>query len=195
MTHRGAPCIVAAQRLFMDAYVSDEQHFDYDRMVEDAMRGLVRQALRKAAAEGLQGEHHFYISFRTDAEDVGIPPRLKAQYPQEITIVLQHQFWNLDVGKQGFSVELAFAGKRERLDVPYMALTGFADPSAQFGVKFGAEKKATAANTTTDATAGATVKMPPATAGDKAGGDKAGGDRPADKPGEKVVSLDQFRKK
>jgi len=161
--------------------VSDEDLFNYDMMVEDAMRGLVREALHKAAAHGLPGGHHFYISFRTDAEGVGMPAPLRAQYPKEITVVLQHQFWNLDVGEDGFSVELAFAGRRERLDVPYAALSGFADPSAQFGLKFGAEQKASA-------TAGAPAK---------AKGDNAPAAKPEAEatPGEKVISLDQCRKK
>lgn len=157
---------------------TENNGFDYDLMVEDAMRGLVRRVLDRAAAEGLYGDHHFYISFRTDAPGVGMPARLKAQYPQEITVVVQHQYWNLEVGEDGFSVELAFGGKRERLDVPFAALTGFADPSAKFGLKFGAEQWAPeAAGSGMDSAAPA--PQPEAAAA----------------PAQKVVSLDQFRKK
>ncbi len=173
--------------------MSDDKTFDYDRMVEDAMRGLVREILRRTASAGLSGEHHFYISFRTDAAGVGMPSRLRAQYPHEITVVLQHQFWNLEIGEDGFSVELAFAGKRERLDVPYAALTGFADPSAQFGLKFGQDKAVAANSGAKPAAPGG--KTAPATAASAGKSAEKPAEKPAETPGEKVISLDQFRKK
>jgi hypothetical protein len=108
----------------------------YDRWVEDALRHVVADALRHAAREGLPGEHHFYISFRTDRLGVDIPKRLLAQYPHEITIVLQHQFWDLKVEADHFSVGLSFGGVGSILRVPYAALTAFADPSVQFGLRF-----------------------------------------------------------
>lgn len=156
--------------------------FDYNLMVEDAMRGVVREALDRAAAAGLPGNHHFYISFHTGAEGVVIPSRLKAQYPDEMTIVIQHQYWNLVVTDWSFEIELSFGGKRERLVIPYTALSGFVDPEAQFGLRFGADG---VAGTESDAAA-----APPA-----ATGATAPPEADTAKPGEKIVSLDSFRKK
>lgn len=103
----------------------------YAAMVHAALRGLVRSALQHAATHGLSGEHHFYLTFRTDHPGVAIPARLVAQYPEEITIVLQHQFWDLKVQDDAFSVGLSFGGVPAALTVPYDALTGFADPAMQ----------------------------------------------------------------
>ena len=103
----------------------------YAAMVHAALRGLVRSALQHAATHGLSGEHHFYLTFRTDHPGVAIPARLVAQYPEEITIVLQHQFWDLKVQDDEFSVGLSFGGVPAALTVPYDALTGFADPAMQ----------------------------------------------------------------
>ena len=108
----------------------------YDLLVQDALRGVVRKVLTDAARDGLPGEHHFYISFRTDAPGVKVSSRLKEKYPQDMTIVLQHQFWDLIVADANFEVGLSFSGVPERLFVPYAAVTGFFDPSVQFGLKF-----------------------------------------------------------
>lgn len=108
----------------------------YDLLVQDALRGVVRKVLGDAARDGLPGEHHFYISFRTDAPGVKLSSRLKEKYPQDMTIVLQHQFWDLIVTETSFEVGLSFSGVPERLFVPYAAVTGFFDPSVQFGLKF-----------------------------------------------------------
>jgi hypothetical protein len=97
--------------------------------VHAALRSLVRGALAHAAAHGLPGEHHFYLSFRTDHPGVAMPARLKQQYPEEMTIVLQHQFWDLKVQEDAFTVGLAFGGVPASLTVPFAALTGFADPA------------------------------------------------------------------
>ena len=110
----------------------------YDILTQDAMRSVVRTVLADAATKGLPGEHHFFISFDTRAEGVSLSPRLKAQYPKEMTIVLQHQFWDLIVGEDRFEVGLSFSGAAERLVVPFRAITGFADPSVQFGLQFSA---------------------------------------------------------
>ncbi|MGE4528606.1 MAG: SspB family protein [Rhodospirillaceae bacterium] len=113
--------------------------FDYDALVEQALRGVVREALSRAAQYGLPGDHHFYITFRTDAEGVVIPPHLAATHPEDITIVLQHEFWDLavdDEAPDSFSVTLSFNDRKERLVVPFAAVTGFADPSAKFGLQF-----------------------------------------------------------
>jgi uncharacterized protein len=108
----------------------------YDLLVQDALKGVVRKVLADAAKEGLGGDHHFYISFRTDFPGVRLSDRLREKYPQDMTIVLQHQFWDLAVTEHAFEVGLSFSGIPERLLVPFDALTGFFDPSVQFGLKF-----------------------------------------------------------
>jgi len=109
---------------------------DYPRMVREALLDVPRQALRLAAREGLPGEHHFYVSFRAGDPGVSVSPSVRARHPEEMTIVLQHQYWDLAVGDDAFSVTLRFGGAPERLHVPYAALTAFADPSAEFGLRF-----------------------------------------------------------
>ena len=108
----------------------------YDLLVQDALRGVVRKVLTDAAREGLMGEHHFYVSFRTEAPGVRMSQALREKYPQDMTIVLQHQFWDLNVTEHTFEVGLSFSGVPERLLVPFDALSGFFDPSVQFGLKF-----------------------------------------------------------
>jgi hypothetical protein len=113
----------------------------YDRWTESALRAVVRDALDYAARNGLPGEHHFYITFRTDMPGVAIPGHLKARFPQEMTIVLQHQFWDLrvDDAARCFSVGLSFGGVPATLVVPLAAVTAFADPHVRFGLRFQAE--------------------------------------------------------
>ncbi len=108
----------------------------YDLMVQDALKGVVRKLLVDAARDGLPGDHHFYISFRTEAPGVRLSQRMREKYPQEMTIVLQHQFWDLGVTEHSFEVGLSFNGVPERLLVPFDALSGFFDPSVKFGLKF-----------------------------------------------------------
>jgi len=108
----------------------------YDILTQDALRSVVRTVLTDAATKGLPGEHHFFISFDTQADGVVLSARLKGQYPKEMTIVLQHQFWDLIVTEDRFEVGLSFSGIAERLVVPLRAITGFADPSVQFGLQF-----------------------------------------------------------
>ncbi len=107
----------------------------YDRMVEDALKGVLRSAL-KASVDGLPGDHHFYITFRTDFPGVQIADYLAARYPGEMTIVIQHQYWGLEVDEQKFAVTLSFNRINERLVIPFAAVTAFADPSAKFGLQF-----------------------------------------------------------
>lgn len=150
----------------------------YDLMAQEALRGVIRRAL-EVAKKGLPGEHHFYISFRTDAPGVDISEKLHKQYPEEMTIVLQHQFWNLDVREDGFSVELTFNRIPETLVVPYSAVQGFFDPSVQFGLQFEVKKPDAPAEAAKPAAVPTPVaEEKPAPAGDGA-----------------VVSLDAFRKK
>jgi hypothetical protein len=112
---------------------------DYPRLVHDALLGVVRAVLQRVAAEGLPGEHHFYVSFRTDAAGVELPAGLRQRFPREMTIVLQHQFWGLEVDDAGFSVTLRFAGTPTSVRVPWDALTAFADPSVSFGLRLAAD--------------------------------------------------------
>ena len=111
-------------------------HIRYDILAQEALRGVVHRVLVDAAKNGLPGEHHFYISFDTRAEGVRLSPRMLAQYPEEMTVVLQHQFWDLVVTDEGFEVGVSFGGVPERLAVPFAAVKGFFDPSVQFGLQF-----------------------------------------------------------
>ena len=151
--------------------------FDYPEMVENALRGVVREALVRTARDGLRGDHHFYVSFRTGARGVVLPDHLSAKYPEEMTIVLQHQFWGLDIRDQDFSVTLSFQSKPEQLTIPFAAITSFADPSVKFGLQFAA---AAAPPSETVALPAKISKEEPA--------------KPPRQPAE-VVTLDKFRKR
>jgi len=111
----------------------------YERMVEDALRGVLRQALHITQAQGLPGQHHFYITFETTHPGVDIAASLKAMHPNEMTIVLQHQFWDLKVFEDYFEITLSFSGVQQRLVIPFAAVTAFADPHAKFGLQFHVE--------------------------------------------------------
>jgi hypothetical protein len=108
----------------------------YDRLIEDALRGVVSSVLRDVASNGLPGHHHFFVSFRTHHPGVAISDDLRARYPEDMTIVLQHQFWDLEVDATGFAVTLSFNKVPQRLVVPFAAITAFADPSVKFGLQF-----------------------------------------------------------
>src|ERR1700689_1970619 len=111
-------------------------HIRYDVLARDALRGVLRRVLADAAEHGLPGEHHFFITFLSTAEGVKLSPRLLAQYPEEMTIILQHQFWDLTVLEDRFEVGLSFGGIPERLVVPFNSIKSFFDPSVQFGLQF-----------------------------------------------------------
>lgn len=113
-----------------------EQRIPYDEMVQNALLGVVRNVLEDAAKYGLSGAHHFYIAFRTDHPGVDIPQFLKERYKDEMTIVLQNQFWDLKVEEEYFQVGLSFNRKPAILHIPFAALTGFLDPSVEFGLQF-----------------------------------------------------------
>jgi hypothetical protein len=115
-----------------------ESLLPYDDWTEAALRQVARDALAHVAAKGLPGEHHFYVTFRTDHPGTTVPPRLKAQYPQEMTVVLQHQFWDLKVDEEAdrFSVGLSFGGVGSTLVVPFGAITAFVDPHMKFALRF-----------------------------------------------------------
>jgi uncharacterized protein len=161
--------------------------YHYEQMVERALRGVVREALERAAKQGLRGDHHFYIGFSTRAPGVALPDALHARYPEEMTIVLQHQFWNLEVGRDSFSVTLSFQRQLERLTVPFAAVRSFADPSVKFALEFAAPE----ANSTEKPAPPRGVGVPAPLAPPKE-------DKPqpaAEKPTAEVVTLDNFRKR
>jgi len=187
-------------------------HIRYDLLAQQALRGVVQRVLADAAKSGLPGDHHFYISFDTKAPGVQISQRLREKYPDDMTIVLQHQFWDLVVNDDGFEVGLSFKGVPERLSVPFEAIKGFFDPSVEFALQFEVVTKeseaeeAPAASPPTSAEAepkprrarpkAAKSQSPaalPAPAQQAAKADlEPKPDRPA---GGEVVRLDRFRKK
>ena len=165
-------------------------HIRYDVLARDALRGVLRRVLSDAAAHGLPGEHHFFITFLSSAEGVKLSPRLLAQYPEEMTVILQHQFWDLVVTEDRFEVGLSFGGIPERLVVPFSAIKNFFDPSVQFGLQFEpSDASAEAAATNLPA---ATASLPTSAVAQAA--DNA---EPEEKSSEgaEVVRLDRFRKK
>ena len=154
----------------------------YEAMAQDALRGVVKTALKRAAApEGLPGAHHFYITFKTEAPGVSGPADLLGKYPDEMTIVLQHQYWDLAPGETFFSVTLQFGGQPKRVSVPYAAVTRFYDPSVQFLLQFEAPAVEGAVLTEVDTKPALAAMADPAT--------------PVPDGEAKIVSLDQFRKK
>jgi hypothetical protein len=166
-------------------------HIRYDVLARDALRGVLRRVLIDAAEHGLPGEHHFFITFVSTAEGVKLSPRLLAQYPEEMTVILQHQFWDLLVTEDRFEVGLSFNGVPERLVVPFSAIKSFFDPSVQFGLQFETDAAAEIAESDSPAATAATALAAPA-----APPAEPSEDEPT-KPGEgaEVVRLDRFRKK
>lgn len=185
-------------------------HIRYDLLTQQALRGVVRHVLVETAKKQvLPGDHHFYISFDTRADGVRLSDRLRAQYPEQMTVILQHQFWDLKVTDDGFEVGLSFGGVPERLGVPFEAIKGFFDPSVQFGLQFEDVIDGEAAG---QAPAAAPAKAKPATkkkvppspmlvapvkADTPATAEKPENPDKPDKPsgGGEVVRLDRFRKK
>jgi len=148
---------------------------DYGNLMHDAMRGLIRNVLTQVAETGLPGEHHFFINFDTMHPDVEIADWLSDRYPDEMTIVIQNWFKDLDVGEDGFSITLNFGDKPEPLFVPFDAIRKFVDPSIEFGLKF------------------ETQELDDAAAEDASAEDEGAVD-PEDQKDADVVSLDSFRK-
>jgi hypothetical protein len=169
-------------------------HIRYDVLARDALRGVLRRVLTDAAEHGLPGEHHFFITFVSTADGVKLSPRLLAQYPEEMTIILQHQFWDLVVTEDRFEVGLSFGGIPERLVVPFAAIKSFLDPSVQFGLQF----EPSDADAAADAPGAKLPAVPAPSALPVAAPSPAAEntDEPA-KPSEgaEVVRLDRFRKK
>lgn len=174
----------------------------YDTLAQEALRGVVRTVLERVAATGLPGEHHLYIAFDTQAEGVSISDRLQEQYPEEMTVVLQYQFWDLEISDHRFEVKLAFNNIPERLVIPFKAIKAFYDPSVQFGLQFGAPGAANDAQ-------GGEIDLPaivnedgaasmPGASGEQASDDTGLPDSPIDDDaaaGGQVVELDAFRKR
>jgi hypothetical protein len=199
-------------------------HIRYDLLTQEALRGVLRTVLTDAAKNGLPGDHHFFVTFDTCAEGVRLSQRMRAQYPKDMTVILQHQFWDLAVSEDSFEVGLSFGGVPERLSIPFAAVKGFYDPSVDFGLQFeqigvaaaeaGGAKPDTApaskkgggepANSpmqltprrTTPAVPAAPAPANPETAASDGQTEKPPAE-PADKSpgGGEVVRLDRFRKK
>lgn len=167
-----------------DVMISDS--LPYDQWIEDALRGVVHQALLHTSRHGLPGNHHFYVTFRTSADGVRLAPELRAEYPDEMTIVLQHQFWDLEVDEDAFGVSLNFRGKPQRLHVPLAALTAFGDPSVNFGMHLKTVGADIPEGEETVEVAGPDGAAEPA--------ETLEPEPPAPERGE-VVALDKFRKK
>ena len=175
-------------------------HIRYDVLARDALRGVLRRVLTDAAEHGLPGEHHFFITFLSTADGAKLSPRLLAQYPEEMTIILQHQFWDLVVTEDRFEVGLSFGGIPERLVVPFAAIKSFLDPSVQFGLQFEPSDAATEApSANLPAAPAASALSVPAPAASAEGKDESQDDSKGEsaKPSEgaEVVRLDRFRKK
>lgn len=159
---------------------------DYSQMVEDALKGVVRAAMEKASTDGLHGNHHFYVTFLTRHQGVELPDHLLDRYPNDITIVLQHQFWDMEVGDEAFEVSLSFNKLPTRIRVPWDAITSFADPSVQFGLQFQSQGGVVLAGDEGEAEAPVESDAEiPVDVSEEPEEEKAG----------EVVSLDAFRKK
>jgi uncharacterized protein len=186
-------------------------HIRYDILTQQALRGVVRTVLADVAKKGLPGEHHFNIIFNTAAPGVRLSDRMRAQYPEAMTIVLQHQFWDLSVGEEAFEVGLSFGGVPERLAVPFDSIIAFYDPAVQFGFQFETVEAETGARGEAAATPDRAVEKSPAPQRQSLPGSKAdtvtapdtarprGAPEPpptgTDGGGGEVVRLDRFRKK
>ena len=184
--------------------------FHYDALVDDALRSVVRRVLTQVAETGLPGSHHFYISFRSNDPGVELPEYLRAKYPEEMTIVLQHQYWDLIIREDDFEVTVSFNKQQERIKVPFAALSAFVDPSVRFGLQFDRKDKGTVpAEKPAAAPAGTTPLPAPekrpslgAPTNTASGEAKADADTKPDEtpekpddPASKIVKLDSFRKK
>jgi hypothetical protein len=163
----------------------DKDLLRYDRLVEAALRGVVREAIARVAGFGLPSGHSLYITFRSNHPGVVMPDWLKAQYPEAMTIVLEHQFWDLAAEEEHFGVTLSFKGRRQRITVPYAALTAFHDPGVQFGLRF-EQVKGGEAGAAIGSDARKIQALPPAAQSEE--------EREPGK-GAKVFSLESFRKK
>tara|TARA_B100001093_G_scaffold184270_1_gene176905 strand:+ start:118 stop:621 length:504 start_codon:yes stop_codon:yes gene_type:complete len=159
----------------------------YDQLIDTALKGVVREALRQVQETGLPGAHHIYVTFSTHYPGVDIPEFLQKQFPADMTIVLQHQFWNLEVEEDKFAVSLSFNDNQERLDVPFAAVTAFADPSVNFELQFQLIVQDTKTPCPTESTANSSNKLGRKELSDANADPSVGDDN-------NVVTLDVFRK-
>jgi hypothetical protein len=164
-----------------------QHRLDYEQLCADALRSVVRRALQIVADKGLPSGHHFLITFKTDFPDVQMPDYLRQRYPDTISVMLQYEFWNLEVEDERFAVSLSFSDVRERLTVPFDAVTGFVDPFAKFQLKFEARDDA--------APAARRDKSPPALKAVEAKVESAKTESKDKTKSGEVVTLDAFRKK
>lgn len=178
--------------------------FHYDALVDDALRSVVRRVLAQVAEKGLPGSHHFYISFRSTDPGVELPDYLRAKYPEEMTVVLQHQYWDLVLNDEFFEVTVSFNKQQERIKVPFTALSAFVDPSVRFGLQFDRKDKTAAGAEKAEASPPTPLPAPEkrpslsAPADGQAKPDEAaegGATAKPEDPASKVVKLDSFRKK
>ncbi len=184
-----------------------EDQIRYDRLTQDALRSVIRTVLTHVYKNGLPGQHHFFIAIDTTADGVSVSKRLKEQYPEEITIVLQYQFWDLAVHDERFEVKLSFNNIPEKLVVPYSAIKSFFDPSVQFGLQFGQppgpandarkEPAALIGNAAAESDAVPVAANEPEIAPAAQSFDSAATETPEDseRPAAEIVQLDRFRKK
>lgn len=165
--------------------------FDYDAIVQEALLDSVARILDRVSKDGLQNDHHFYITFRTDRPDVKIPEFLRERHPYEVTVVLQHMFWDLKVLKNSFKVTLSFNNTPETIEVPFSALISLVDPSVKFGLHFVPDENPVPPQENTDPKSEAAAASAAKT---KADGSNV---HPSPEPtlsGDKVVHLDSFRR-
>lgn len=178
-----------------------DDHIRYDILAQEALRGVMRKVLAEVARTGLPGNHHFFITFLTNAPGVRISPRLREKYPEQMTIVIQFQYWDLKVTDTGFEVGLSFSDVPERLEIPFSAVRGFYDPSVNFELEFdvkaeAAEAEGKAAKPPAEiAKAGAPAKKADAKKKPADAAKETAAEAPAASKSADVVSLDSFRKK
>ena len=170
---------------------------EYGRLVEDALRGVVRKVLADLAAGAIGAPHHYYITFSTRHPQVRMPDYLRERYPNEITIVLQHQYWDLEVDEEAFAVTLSFNDVPERLTVPFRAIRIFADPSAEFGLQFTVEGAEAAEGEGTGEPAPLTLPLASGESRPEATRTETAAEEPesGEPRGAEIVTLDRFRKK
>ena len=156
----------------------------YGRLVEDALRGVVRDVIARVAREGMPAPHHFYITFRTDHPGVSLSDQLRERYPGEMTVVLQHQYWDLQVDDQGMGVTLSFNNQPQRIEIPFAAMKVFADPGVEFGLQFTIETPPEAADA-----------VPLLPTRQEREDEPAAAHEPVPEGGAEIVPLDRFRKR
>jgi len=177
-----------------------EDHIRYDILAQEALRGVMRKVLAEVARTGLPGNHHFFITFLTNAPGVRISPRLREKYPEQMTIVIQFQYWDLKVSDAGFEVGLSFSDVPERLEIPFSAVRGFYDPSVNFELEFdvkaeAAEPEGKAAKPPAEAKSTVPAKKTDAKKKSQETAKEAPAASPSAAKSAEVVSLDSFRKK